>query len=232
VAHQPAAQPSSLAAVPVGQFVADLASSAPTPGGGSGAALIGATAASLLSMVAELSAGKPALAPFGQTIYRAGRIGRRAGEELLRLDDWNAEAFGAFMDTWRRTKDQPEDARREARSAAARSSAEAPRRMLDCCTLIAEACERLAGRSSPSLASDLMCASYAVEAAARCAAENVYANLGGIAERAEAEALRSEALEMVAAVERDARACRRHIARGAARKPERLRSLLPVVGLF
>jgi methenyltetrahydrofolate cyclohydrolase len=220
--------PGPLASQPVRAFVSDLASSSPTPGGGAGAAVIGATAASLLSMVAELSAGRPSLSSFSPTILRAGLIGRQTGAELLRLADRDAEAFGTFMDTWRRTKDQPADARRDAVSLAARSSAEAPRLMLDCCALIAEACERLAGRSNPNLASDLLCASYAVEAAAHCAAENVFVNLASLADRAEAEALRKEARLVVAAVERDARACRRRVSTGKPRQPERRAKLLPV----
>ena len=37
------------------QYIKELASGAPTPGGGSGAALIGATGAALVSMVGNLT---------------------------------------------------------------------------------------------------------------------------------------------------------------------------------
>ncbi|MHB8960769.1 MAG: cyclodeaminase/cyclohydrolase family protein [Candidatus Limnocylindrales bacterium] len=205
----------------VREFITALGASAPTPGGGSGAAVIGATAASLLGMVAELSAGRAGLAPFEATIGLARRTGLQAGADLLALADRDAEAFSAFMDAWGQSRDWASDARREAVTRAARAAAEAPRRMLDCCVDLAESCEALAGRSNPNLASDLVCASYAVEAAAHCAAENVYVNLPNIDDRLDAEALRLEAREKVAAVERDARACRRMAARGVLRKPRR-----------
>jgi formiminotetrahydrofolate cyclodeaminase len=111
--------------------------------------------------------------------------------------------------------------RTEAMSAAASASAEVPRAILGCCVAIAEAGERLAGRSNPNLASDLMCASRAVEAAAHCAAENVLVNLPNFADRAEAETVRAETKRMVADVERLARATRRAIAKGGPRPPER-----------
>ena len=43
----------------VAQFLDELASSAPVPGGGSGAALVGALGAALASMVGNLTLGKP-----------------------------------------------------------------------------------------------------------------------------------------------------------------------------
>ena len=46
---------------PLQQFLDELASSAPTPGGGGAAAVIGATGAALLSMVANLTIGKKGL---------------------------------------------------------------------------------------------------------------------------------------------------------------------------
>ncbi len=44
-----------------GQFLDELASSAPTPGGGGAAAVMGATGAALLSMVANITIGKKVL---------------------------------------------------------------------------------------------------------------------------------------------------------------------------
>jgi Formimidoyltetrahydrofolate cyclodeaminase (EC 4.3.1.4) len=48
----------------VGQFLDRLASSAPTPGGGSVAALTGAMAAGLITMVCDLTIGKKQYADF------------------------------------------------------------------------------------------------------------------------------------------------------------------------
>lgn len=183
--------------------------------------MVGATASALLSMVAELSDGRPKFEVYAATIRRSAAIGRRIGEELLRLADQDAMAFGAFMATWKGSKELATDQRSAVLADAGRWSAEAPRQMLGCCVVIAEACERLAGRSNPSLASDLVCATRAVEAAAHCAAENVFVNLPNLSDETEQEALRTGAVQMVADTERHARAARRVIAAGGLRAPER-----------
>jgi formiminotetrahydrofolate cyclodeaminase len=214
-------QADQLADLSVGRFIGDLSTSAPTPGGGAAAAVVGAIAAGLVSMVAELSANRPKLQPYAATVHRSAVVGRRMGLEMLRLADQDAVAFEAFMDAWRRSREMAPDERRVALSAAARASAEAPRLILSCCVVIADACRRLAGRSNRNLDSDLVCASRAVEAAAHCAAENVRVNLSKIADLADAAALREETRRREAGVERDARACRRAIASPRPRGPER-----------
>jgi methenyltetrahydrofolate cyclohydrolase len=222
VASDPTPIPNNpLAAQPIGGFVADLASSSPTPGGGAVAALMGASAAGLLSMVAEFSIGKPRLAAYERTVEQARQVGKRMGEELLRLADVDAETFATFMAAWTESRDVPPDRRREALATQVRAMADAPRQMVACCETIADAASRLAGRSSRNLASDLTCAAYAVEAAATSAAENVYMNLAFMADASEAESLRLEVRRMVQAVQRDARACRRVAASGKRRRPER-----------
>jgi formiminotetrahydrofolate cyclodeaminase len=142
------------------------------------------------------------------------------GEELLRLADEDARAFTAFMAAWRSTKGMEPGTKRTTLSAAARISLEPPRTILACCRVVAVAGERLAGRSNLNLASDLMCASRAVEAAAHCAAENVLVNLSNLTDRAEAETLRAETRRTVADVERLARATRRTASSGLLRTPE------------
>lgn len=201
-------------------FVEDLASGAPAPGGGAAAAITGATAAGLLAMVGEYSQGRPKYDQYAPTIRRAIRVGRRAGTELLRLADEDARVYAAFMDAWRESKDLEPLERRRVRSDAARVAVEPPLRMLAECLAVARAAERLAGRSNPNLAPELAAASRTVEAAAYCAAENVYVNLPHVMDRATASDLREEARQMVFKVEREARAVRRTIAKGTPMPPE------------
>ncbi|MFN8630488.1 MAG: cyclodeaminase/cyclohydrolase family protein [Chloroflexota bacterium] len=89
------------------------------------------------------------------------------------------------------------------------------------CAAVADAVEALAGRCNPDLASDLMGASRAVEAAAHCAAENVYVNVDQMEDRVVAEEIRREVRQLVFAVERDVRRCQRVTALGKLRQPER-----------
>lgn len=201
-------------------FVEDLASAAPAPGGGAAAAITGATAAGLLAMVGEFSQNRPRYQQYAPTIRRAIRVGKRAGAELLRLADEDARVYAAFMEAWRTSRDLPLHDRRLARSDAARVAVEPPLRMLAECLAVARAAERLAGRSNPNLAPELAAASRTVEAAAYCAAENVYVNLPHVMDRATASDLREEARQMVFKVEREARAVRRTIAKGTPMPPE------------
>ena len=52
---------------PVETFLDELASAAPTPGGGSAAAIIGAMGAALLSMVCSVTLGKKGRKPLSRT---------------------------------------------------------------------------------------------------------------------------------------------------------------------
>ncbi len=221
--------PDTIAAMTVGRFVDRLASSDPPPGGGAAAALIGATAAGLVSMVAELS-GSPKLDAYRATIDWATVTARHMGAELLRLADEDARACEAFMTAWRSTKGMDAIEKRAVLSEAGRASLEPPLAMIRCCVAVAEAGERLAGRSNLNPVSDLLCASRAVEAAAHCAAENVLVNVANLADRADADAQRAETRRLVADVERIARATRRSAVTGtlrASRRSQPARGPLP-----
>jgi formiminotetrahydrofolate cyclodeaminase len=78
---------------PVTQFLDELASSAATPGGGSGAAIMGALGAALVSMVCNLTIGKKNYAEVEGEMREV-----LAGAEALRarLADMVAEDIAAF----------------------------------------------------------------------------------------------------------------------------------------
>jgi formiminotetrahydrofolate cyclodeaminase len=209
-----------LAPMTVEAFVDRLSSADPTPGGGAAAAMIGATAAALVSMVAELSTS-PKLDQFRPTIDRSRGTAREAGTEFLRLADEDAEGFEAFMTAWRSTKGMEPADKRAVLSDAGRVSLQPPLAILRLCVTVAQAGEELAGRSNVNLVSDLLCASRAVEAAAHCAVENVLVNLANLTDRAEADELRAETKRLVTEVERLARATRRTASTGTLREPRR-----------
>jgi methenyltetrahydrofolate cyclohydrolase len=204
-------------------FVEQLGSSAPVPGGGGASAVTGALAAGLVSMVAELSVGRPRYLPYAGTIASAGADGRRFAQELLDLADRDADSMVALLEASRlpRGTEAERDARVSAVGLAARTACLAPQRILELCQDVGTAAERLAGRSNQGLASDLVVASRLVEGAAHGAAENVLVNLPSWTDRDGAEALASDVRGNVASVVRLARATRRHVAAHRLRKPER-----------
>ncbi len=82
-------------------FLDDLASKKPTPGGGATAALAGAMAASLVSMVAKLSVEKDK--EFKEIEEKAEKL----REELLSLADEDCQAFERVMKAYRTDKREP-----------------------------------------------------------------------------------------------------------------------------
>ena len=64
-------------------FLADLASSAPTPGGGGASSLTGAVGVALCSMVANLTTGKKKYAEYQADIERIIRLGESNTSEFF-----------------------------------------------------------------------------------------------------------------------------------------------------
>lgn len=80
-------------------FLSDLASKKPTPGGGATAALAGAMAASLVSMVAKLSLDKD------KEFKKIEENSEKLRKELLSLADEDCQVFKKVMDAYRIKKE-------------------------------------------------------------------------------------------------------------------------------
>jgi methenyltetrahydrofolate cyclohydrolase len=161
------------------EFTDRLASGEPVPGGGSASAIAGALGASLVAMVAGLSAGRPKFAAHEATLTRCLEIGRGLRDEFMRLADADSAAYAGFAAALKlpRDTDEQKQVRRAAVEHAARAASEVPWDCVRACTTLALAAEALAGRSNPNASSDLLVASMLAEAGARGAAENVRVNL-------------------------------------------------------
>jgi methenyltetrahydrofolate cyclohydrolase len=182
----------SFANLTVGQFVERLSSSEPAPGGGAASAAAAALGASLISMVAALSTGKPKYSAYEATLARCDSVGHELAAEFLRLADRDAEAYAAYSAALKlpRETDEQGAARRAAIQGAARGAAEAPWECVRACARLAVAAEALAGRSNVNAASDVLVAALLGEAAARGAAENVLINLPATGDERYAETMR------------------------------------------
>ena len=168
-------------------FTEALASSAPTPGGGGAAALMGSLAASLGAMAARLSAGKKACAE-----NAAALDGITADCEALRLDflrqiDADAAAFLPLAAAYRIPREEPN--RAETLRRASLDACAAAAEMLHLCTRTAELLTRLKAMASRLMLSDVGCAAAACRAALLCAAYNVFVNTRAYPEDAEAQRL-------------------------------------------
>ena len=101
-----------IAGTTIGGYLDALASNAPAPGGGSSAALSGAMGAALVSMVANLTAGREKYAAHqelvSETLNRTSSLIR----ELTECVQKDMKAFDGVMAAYRLPKDSPERSRR------------------------------------------------------------------------------------------------------------------------
>lgn len=182
----------SFADLTIGQFVERLSSAEAVPGGGAAAAIAGALGASLVSMVAGLSTGKPRYEAYQATLVKCEALGHELAAEFMRLSDKDAEAYAGYSAALKLPRDT-EDAQTERKTAieaAACAAAEAPLECVKACLRLAVAAEALAGRSNVHAASDVLVAALLGEAAARSAAENVLINLPSTGDESYAEKMR------------------------------------------
>lgn len=182
----------SFANLTVGEFVERLSSAEPVPGGGAASALAAALGASLVSMVAALSRGKPKYAVYEATLARCDAVGHELAAEFLTLADRDADAFAAYSVALKMPRETEEQVatRKVAIAAAARVASDAPWECVRACERLVVAVEALAGRSNVNAASDVLVAALLGEAAARGAAENVRINLPATGDESYADTMR------------------------------------------
>jgi formiminotetrahydrofolate cyclodeaminase len=159
-----------------------FASSDPTPGGGSAAALAGALGASLLAMVAGMPKTKT-----GTPEDRAALDAARAKlvslrEVLIQLIDRDAQAYDLVVAAYRRPKgtDTEKAARASAIQEALRTATIVPLETYRACTDAMEAAATVAERGNPSAVSDVIVGFSALGLGMQGAAANVEINLESV----------------------------------------------------
>lgn len=168
----------NFAETPLKDFVAQSASSAPVPGGGGIAALAGALGASMASMAANFTVGKPKFAEHDAAMRAALTKLAPLIDALLAAVDGDAEAFSGISAAYALPKntDGEKAARKEAITAALTASMRVPSGMTKNCLAAAELLPELAAKGNPNLLSDVVVAAIMLRAAAEAALVNVLVN--------------------------------------------------------
>jgi formiminotetrahydrofolate cyclodeaminase len=169
--------PESLPALSLTEFLDRLASRAPTPGGGSASALAGTTAAALLHMVLELTAGRADVDE--ATLTELSAAATTGHSELLALVQADAAAYGAVVAARRlpRETDRDTEARHTQMMLATREAIRVPLEIVRRASAVLELAERIASFGVRSAISDVGVAALLAAAAMRGAALNVRVNL-------------------------------------------------------
>jgi glutamate formiminotransferase/formiminotetrahydrofolate cyclodeaminase len=180
-------------------FVSSVASSTPTPGGGSVAAHVGSLAAALAQMVAGLTAGRKKYAAVDAQMKQIALDAAELGHTLSALVDADARAYTAVSNAYKLPK-EPSDAgvrRAEAITEALIGASRVPLETARACARVAELASIVATKGNTNAVSDAGVAALLAEAACRGAAYNVRINIGALEDKSRGAALVDEARELV-----------------------------------
>ena len=172
-----------LARKTITEFLDELASSSPAPGGGSVAALAGAIGAALTSMVCNLTIGKKKYAGVEGDMKRIVKQSEELRARFTLLVDKDTAAFNKVMEAYGLPKDpEPQKALREAAIGEAMKEAtmvplEVMKHCIDGLALVQE----IAANGNANSVSDAGVSALMLHAACESAALNVRINLNGIA---------------------------------------------------
>lgn len=181
-------------------FARETASESAAPGGGSVSAYMGALAAALGTMVANLSAHKRGWDDRWKEFSDWAERGQDVMERLLRLVDEDTEAFAKIMDVFSMPKGTEEEktARAEAMEKATLYASRLPLKTMQTAMEAMPVALAMARIGNPASASDAGVGAIAALAAVRGAHLNVRINAAGLKDRALASELTDEAARIEA----------------------------------
>ena len=200
-----------LAKTSLEEFTARLASGAPTPGGGSAAALAGALSASLIQMVCDLTLGRDKYREHEEPVRQIRQKAEALHRNLLALVDRDADAYDGVMAAIRMPKETEREkaARKEAMGRANLFATETPMATAEGCVTLLGLAGALVGRSNTNALSDAGTAAMLAYAGLRGGAMNVRINLSGIGDAGHA----AKARERVQRIEVEGEKLREEILR-------------------
>jgi glutamate formiminotransferase/formiminotetrahydrofolate cyclodeaminase len=189
-----------LAQMTLEAFTRETASESAAPGGGSVSASMGAFAAALATMVANLSAHKRGWDARWKEFSDVAVEGQKLVDELLLLIDEDTASFNRIMDCFSMPKgtDEEKAARAKALEEATLYAAQVPLRTMEATLKALPLALEMAQKGNPASASDAGVAALAAVAGIKGARLNVRINAAGLKDKASAQPLLERADAIVA----------------------------------
>ncbi|MCA8914517.1 MAG: cyclodeaminase/cyclohydrolase family protein [Planctomycetes bacterium] len=190
----------------ISSFAADLASAAPTPGGGAAAAVLGTTGIALGEMVGNLTIGKKKYAEVEGQVKEAMNQLTPTREPMLAMFEKDAMAFDAFGAAMKLPKDTDEQKAERTRvmQEALKGATLSPDATAELGVKAFRQVYEIARIGNKHAISDCGCGALALFASINAAVLNMYINLPGIKDtefkakyQARAEGYEKEAKELL-----------------------------------
>lgn len=176
------------------KFADELNSSAPVPGGGSVAALVGSLGAALAGMVGALTTGKKKYAAYEDDIQRILKEAKSLQDELMAQIDRDAANFLPLSKCYGlpRSTDEERAIREEKMQAALKVAITAPIDIVKISYKALKLQEELTEKGSKLAVSDVGCGALCLKASMQMAWLNVVINLKSIHDEAYVQSVRDE----------------------------------------
>lgn len=181
---------------PATQFLAELSSNAPVPGGGGASAAVGAFAAALGMMVTNLTIGKKKYANYEDDLIACRSRLENLRDKLVDLVDGDAVAFEPLSKAYSIPKDDPN--RDEIMENALYEASVVPMSIMETVLDAARELEMLVEKGSKLAVSDVGVGILFAQAAIEGASLNVYINTKSMQDRPRADALNAKADAIIA----------------------------------
>ena len=181
-------------------FLEQLSSSAPIPGGGGASAAVGAFASALGLMVTNLTVGKKKYADVEEEILEIREKLEQKKQDLVRMVDEDAEAFEPLAKAYRMPKETEEEQaeKEKVMETALKNAAEAPLCIMKTIVDTMEMIRVLWEKGSRLAVSDAGVAILFAQAALEGASLNIFINTKMMKDQEEAERLNYLADQLIA----------------------------------
>ncbi|MDQ3929963.1 MAG: cyclodeaminase/cyclohydrolase family protein [Chloroflexota bacterium] len=178
----------------VEDFIIQLASANPTPGGGSASALAGAMAAAMVEMACNLTVGREKFRSAEEELQVVLARAKELREQMLAAVDEDTDAYDAVSQAYKLPKgtDAEKNERTAAIQAALKQASEVPFRVARAAAETAQLAVIAIEKANPNVASDARVARLLADAARDGAVANVEINLSSITDSDYADRMRDE----------------------------------------